>query len=367
LTPYAQKFPNRVQTVYIQAVPKLFSACSTEITSSWTPDGKVEFEFMIEQIIRWMDPFRYSADLEVQERSVGFHQIFQNIHLQIQEIPTSGLQSNYRDEATENWGTSRPPTSFQCLADLMALFGDIELNPVGAKAQRKVPIPVGLDLHTSLFPTQPYISWPNDNLEEDEEVPRVRTPVDPNILERRGQDHLDRVHDDPFYILGDNRRPRSHAGTAVSHEEDFDSIPIVQFDGGTSLLAPVKVRRKKKTREIVLDDTPVDIAVDEMPENAALSDTEINGQKENRKGKSVLNDKQAKGLEDIDFEEEERMEREAIEAERVGRQNRAAIVPVGVLDVVEEPLVAERAQKKKKKKKVETGNGSKKAKTNISM
>jgi len=341
----------------------LFSAWSIEMTSLWTADRKAEFDFMIEQIIRWMEPFLYSADLEVQERSVGFRQIFQSIHLQIQEIPTSEIQSDYRDEATENWGTSRPSSSFQCLADLATLFGDIELNPVGAKAQRKVPIPDGLDLHTSLFPTQPYISWPNDNLEEDEEIPRVRTPVDLNILERRRQDHLDRLHDDPFYILGDNRRAHSHADTAASHEEDFDSIPIVQFDGRTIPLAPMKVRRKKKTREIMLDDTPVDIAVDEMPENATLSDTEVNGKKENRKGKSVLSNNQAKGLEDIDFEEEERMERKAIEAERVGRHNRASNVPVEVPDAVEKPLVVERAKKKKKKKKVETGEGSKKAKT----
>jgi hypothetical protein len=151
----------------------------------------------------------------------------------------------------------------------------------------------------------------------------------------------------------------SRANTPISGEDDFDSIPIVQFDGGTNLLAPVaKVRRKKKTREIVLDDTPVDIAVDEMPENATLSDTEVNGRKENIKGKSVLRNKIGKGLEDIDFEEADRLERDIVEAERVARLNRAAHPSVAVADV-EEPLVVERI-KKKKKKKVETGEGSKK-------
>lgn len=321
-------------------------------------------EFILEQIVLWIDAFRYSTDLEVQERAVGFHQIFLKIQHEIQEMPVPEPRQ-YQDEATESWDSSRPQTKFQSLSDLAALFGDIELNPVGAKAQRRVPVPEGLDLETSLFTSRQYISWPNDNLEE-EEVPKSRgvAVVDPQTLERRRQDHLHRVRDDPFYILGDNRRPISRGDTPVSGdgEEDFDSIPIIQFDGGTNLLTPVtKLRKKKKAREIVLDEPPVDIAVDEMPENAALSDTEMNGRKEQRRsGKNVLSNKQVKGLEDIDFEEEERLEREALEADRVARQNRGN-VPAVALEVVEEPLIVERV-KKKKKKKEGTGEGPKKTK-----
>jgi AP-3 complex subunit delta-1 len=352
LTSYVQKFPTYIQTVYIQSVPKVFSTWATEVTSAWTPDS--EFEFVINQIIRWIDPFRYSENLEVQERSVGFYQLFQNFRLKIQDTQVLESQHDCHNETTESWAITRTPAPFLSLDDLTRLFSDIELNPVGAKAQRKVPLPDGLDLQTSLFPKQEYIPWPSHNLDE-EEIPRVSTPV---ATERRRHD---RIHDDPFYILGDNRRPHSRADTPISGEDDFDSIPIIQFDGGTNLLAPIaKVRRKKKTREIVLDDTPVDIAVDEMPENAALSDTEVNSRKENRKGKSVLSNKQMKGLEDIDFGEEERMEREAIEAEHIARQIRAANVSAKTRDVDEGPLVVERL--KKKKKKVVPGDVSKKAK-----
>ena len=361
LSPYAQRFPPRIQSVYIQAVPKVFSAWSIEILSIWTHERKVEVEFIIEQIILWMDTFRYSTDLEVQERAVGFHQIFLRIQHEINEtsIPES---RQYQDEATESWGFSRPQTQFPCLSELTVLFGDIELNPVGAKAQRKVPIPEGLDLETPLYTTQQYISWPDDNLEEDE-VPKSRVTVDPVTSERRRQEHLDRVRDDPFYILGDNRRPISRADTPISGEEDFDSIPIVQFDGGTNLLTPVgstKVRKKRrKPREIVLDEPPVDIAVDEMPEDAALSDTEVNRRKEVKKtGKNVLSNEQAKGLEAIDFEEEERLEREAIEADRIARENPSQ--NINTMEIVEEPVVVERVRKKKKKER--SGEGTKKVK-----
>jgi hypothetical protein len=97
-----------------------------------------------------------------------------------------------------------------------------------------------------------------------------------------------------------------------------------------------------------------------MPENMALSDTELNGRKEQRKEKkNVLTNKMTKGLEDIDFEEEERLEREAIEAERSARQNRSQKVQAEHPEAAEEPLVVERVKKKKKKKKDVSAGGSK--------
>lgn len=325
--------------------------------STWTPDRKIELEFVVEQILRWLDPFQYNTDLEVQERAVGFHQIFLKLQRDIHEAQIPEPR-HYQDEATQGWEESRPQNLFPCLSNLASLFSDTELNPVSAKAQRKVPIPQDLDLEASLFTSQEYISWPNDNLEE-EDVPKLRIASSSATVTRTRQDHLDRVRDDPFYILGDHRRPISGTNTSVSGEEDFDSIPIVQFDGGTNLLTPTKtkVRKKKsKPREIVLDE-PVDIARDEMPENAALSDTEVNGRKETKqkKGKNVLKNEEVRGLEDIDFEEEERLEREAIEAESVARLQE----PVEEQVLEKEPLVVERVKKKKVKKKTGTVEGSK--------
>ena len=86
---------------------------------------------------------------QIQERAVGFHQIFLKIQREIYET-TIPETRQYQDEATESWDSSRPQTTFPCLSNLAELFGDIELNPVGAKAQRKVPVPEGLDLETPL-------------------------------------------------------------------------------------------------------------------------------------------------------------------------------------------------------------------------
>jgi AP-3 complex subunit delta len=339
LSPYSQKLPIRVQRIYIQSIAKLFTSYINEITT-FSHDRKLELEFILEQILKWLDPFTYSSDLEVQERSIGFSQIFTSISSEIQNTPVN--EYTYQDEATQSWDSRS--LSFPTVTLLTQLFGEIELNPVSAKAQRRVPIPDGLDLQTPLYTTNQLISWPDDNLDEPEIVKRVSTP----LLSDRRKD-VERSRDDPFYI-----------GTS-REEEDFDAIPIIHFEGETNLLAgPTKVKKKKKkAREIVLEE-PVNIATDEMPDNATLSDNEVNGRKESKKGVNVLRNKVGKGLEDIDFEEEERLEKEAIEAERLARLNRSKKVEVQktVTPEIEEPVLVERV--KKKKKKVNDGESVKK-------
>jgi len=360
MTPYAPKFPPRIQSVYIQAIPKAFAVWAMGTISPWTQEKKFELEFVIEQILQWIDNLRYSTDLEVQERAVGFSLIFIKVQAEVRNTPVPELRQ-YGDEAMESWDMSRPQVQFPVITQLSELFGGAELNPVSSKAQRRVPIPEGLDLNTPLYTTKQVIQWPSASLDE-EEAPRFRIPVSSGTMssETRRQQYLDRIRDDPFYIASDNR-PRTPLS---AEEEDFDAIPIIQFDGGTNLLTPItstKVRKKKKkAREIVLEEPPVDIAVDEMPENAAAgSDNEAaaNGKKYltmvTRGGNNVLRSKSGKALEDIDFEEEERLEREAIEAERIARLNRA----VRTEEVVgHEVLVVEKVKKKKKKE----GEGSKK-------
>jgi AP-3 complex subunit delta len=329
-----------------------------EMISSWVVDRKLEVEYTVEQILNWLDPFTVNTDLEVQERSVGFQQIFLKIQNEITQI--SAVQPSYQDEATENWSAARQRTDFQCLAELASLFSGIELNPVSIKAQRKVPVPEGLELDTPFYIIST-LTWPKLHLDEPKPKPNP-IPVTP----ARQRQHLDRIRDDPFYILTEaDRAAVSRSATPASTEDDLDTIPIVQFDGGTNLITPLaKVRKKKKkAREIVLDETPVDIAADEMPENATLSDTEVEVKKPEtrRLGSNILSNAAAKVLESIDFEEEERLEKEAIEADRAARQSRATIAA----EVPEEALVVERVKKKKKKRKdgsTETGRKVKKEK-----
>jgi len=73
-----------------------------------------------------------------------------------------------------------------------------------------------------------------------------------------------------------------------------------------------------------------------------------------REGNNVLRSQSGKALENIDFEEEERLEREATDAERNARLNRTPPTE----EVVDELLVVEKVKKKKKKE----GEGSKKVK-----
>jgi AP-3 complex subunit delta len=349
-----------VQRVYVQAIPKVFSTWACEITSTWNAQRKIELEFVVDQICLWMDFFQYSTDLEVQERAVCFCQIFRRIQQEIKSTPIPTSQE-YHDEATESWDSSPPQTGFPSIPDLAMLFGDIELNPVGATAQKRVPIPDGLDLYTPFYTGQEHFSWPDDSLEDD--VPKPKTIIGSAVSEMRRREQLNRLRDDPFYI-GDHRRPISGMNTPVTEEDDLDSIPIVQFDGGTNLLTPLtKVRKKrKKAREVVLEDPVVDIAGDEMPENAVLVDIagDTGPPLENKRiAHNMLSGKQGKGLEDIDFEEEERLEKEAMEAERQARQTRSMQAEKAS---EEPPLVLAEPVKKKSRKKGESSKKTKKKK-----
>src|SRR2546423_2053926 len=172
LSPYVENFSPKVQGVYIQAVPKVFSTWATEVTSSWTHEKKIEIDFVLEQILTWLDPFRYSTNLEVQERACGFDALFKRIQSEIQDTPIPEPRPEYQDEATASWDEVHPQTKFQTLSDLAALFSGMDLNPVSAKAQRKVPLPEGLDLNTPFFTSKLIYTWPEVSLEEEEERPK---------------------------------------------------------------------------------------------------------------------------------------------------------------------------------------------------
>lgn len=95
--------------------------------------------------------FEQSAHIEVQERACSLLQLLKYVQRELKS------DENNSAEAGGDVGESNEIGSVQ--AELWSLF-DGELNPVAPKAQRKVPVPEGLDLD----------AWINDPLSEDEPV-----------------------------------------------------------------------------------------------------------------------------------------------------------------------------------------------------
>ncbi|KFV44682.1 AP-3 complex subunit delta-1, partial [Gavia stellata] len=284
LRPKVTTLPGHIQAVYVQNMVKLYASILQQKEQSGEKEAAQEItQLMIERLPQFVQ----SADLEVQERASCILQLIKYIQkLQIKEVPVA--------------------------EEVIALFAG-ELNPVAPKAQKKVPVPEGLDLDA-------WINEPPSDSESEDEKPKTifhdeeqrhsrhRQPeIDEEELARRREARKQEQANNPFYIKSSPSPQKRYQDTpGVEH------IPVVQIDLSVPLKVPVwfpmsdqyvkleeerrhkqkleKDKKKKKQKkekrgkhhrhnslhtESEEDIAPahhVDIITEEMPENALPSD-----------------------------------------------------------------------------------------------
>ncbi|XP_012291258.3 AP-3 complex subunit delta-1 [Aotus nancymaae] len=283
LRPKVTTLPGHIQAVYVQNVVKLYAS----ILQQKEQAGEVEGAQAVTQLmVDRLPQFVQSADLEVQERASCILQLVKHIQkLQAKDVPVA--------------------------EEVSALFAG-ELNPVAPKAQKKVPVPEGLDLDA-------WINEPLSDSESEDERPRAvfheeeqRRPkhrpseADEEELARRREARKQEQANNPFYIKSSPSPQKRYQDTpGVEH------IPVVQIDLSVPLKVPglpmsdqyVKLeeerrhqqklekdkrrkKRKEKERkgkrrhgslptesdEDIAPAQQVDIVTEEMPENALPSD-----------------------------------------------------------------------------------------------
>ncbi|SAM07133.1 hypothetical protein [Absidia glauca] len=168
LTPAASNLPVKVQAVYVQNIMKIYAYWVTELTHQWNPELQGEFLKVTQVMTDKMDMFTRSSDIEVQERACNVKTIF-NIIINTVNGFTSADDGNQAPIIVEG---------------LPALFFIYELNPVAPKAQKKVPVPEGLDLD----------AW-------------INAPL-PDLMHDVYSDDSDSAEDDG-YRLGSGSKPKS--------------------------------------------------------------------------------------------------------------------------------------------------------------
>uniref|UniRef100_A0A8C8BG37 AP-3 complex subunit delta-1 n=1 Tax=Otus sunia TaxID=257818 RepID=A0A8C8BG37_9STRI len=283
LRPKVTTLPGHIQAVYVQNMVKLYASILQQKEQSGEKEAAQEItQLMIERLPQFVQ----SADLEVQERASCILQLIKYIQkLQIKEVPVA--------------------------EEVIALFAG-ELNPVAPKAQKKVPVPEGLDLDA-------WINEPPSDSESEDEKPKTifhdeeqrhsrhRQPeIDEEELARRREARKQEQANNPFYIKSSPSPQKRYQDTpGVEH------IPVVQIDLSVPLKVPgmpmsdqyvkleeerrhkqklEKDKKKKKQKkekrgkhhrhnslhtESEEDIAPahhVDIITEEMPENALPSD-----------------------------------------------------------------------------------------------
>ncbi|CAG8478758.1 3887_t:CDS:10 [Diversispora eburnea] len=332
--PGVTKLPHEVQAVYIHSVLKIYAFWVTNLTYNWDEDARNELLRFTGILKDKIGMFCSCTDLEVQERAYNIREIFSIIH---QNLTTT--DSIF--EVENVYG--KPP---KVLSELFLLFFSYELNPVAPKAQKKVPIPEGLDLDKWI--NEPLPESESSESEEEESygygygqklggswdlifssgngttIGRRRgrkskeygSEEDEKTKERRRNERRERIKNDPFYIEVNEKeslkRTNSNGSSnRIAEDIDIDSIPIVhltmnEFDfkrnKKSSKLKKSKGSKQGKQQSSSSPPTSPIIYTDvgEMPENATLSDEEKEKKSiELNKSWDTLSKKN--GILDIDF------------------------------------------------------------------
>lgn len=121
-----------VISTYLQAIPKVLCAivsCGPE----WSVERQTMVSLLVARIIHFIEPLNNNPDVDVQERSVEFLEL---MRILFQSISNHQLETN-----------SGP---LLLTTAIPQLFNGFELNPVAPAAQRKVPLPSGLELEMSI-------------------------------------------------------------------------------------------------------------------------------------------------------------------------------------------------------------------------
>ncbi|KAA8589955.1 hypothetical protein FQN60_013320 [Etheostoma spectabile] len=268
LRPKVATLPGHIQAVYVQNAAKLFA---TILKSQEGNTDSTAAQETSQLMIDRLPLFVQSANLEVQERASCILQLVKYIQkLQQKDV--------------------------EIAEEVIALFAG-ELNPVAPKAQKKVPVPEGLDLDA-------WINEPPSESESEDEQPRAifakeepkhsrprHTEVDEKELAKRREARKQEQANNPFYIKSspssqkiDLSVPLKVPGLPMSDQYVKLEEERRQKDKAEKKKKEKKKRKEKRSGrgkrhdsgpESEEDITPahmVDIVTEEMPENALPSD-----------------------------------------------------------------------------------------------
>ncbi|TRM61606.1 adaptin N terminal region-domain-containing protein [Schizophyllum amplum] len=251
LQPEIVILPADIMALYIQTALKIFGYWAAELASNWDNDDLPDVQAMVETVIT----------------AANTLQLFQFIRADLSSFqPKSESAFAFAaDESAASFGASAPAPHFpKSLYLIRPLFTEYELNPVAPEAQEMVPVPEGLDLDAWIVPPppEPKEEAPTKKVKKaskkgkekavtngrekkgraingDALVPlevETETPEERAERERLKAERLERLKDDPYYIM-DKSSPKPPA------PDDLDSIPVVQLEGMPSLLPSKSPRR----------------------------------------------------------------------------------------------------------------------------
>ncbi|XP_041360282.1 AP-3 complex subunit delta-1-like isoform X2 [Gigantopelta aegis] len=217
LRPKITTLPGHIQSVYVQNIIKLYS----KVVMKGEVEEDAELIKEVNQLLLDKLPiFVQSSDLEVQERACTMLQLVKY---------TSKLQ----DKGVK-------------VADELESLSAGDLNPVALKAQRKVPVPEGLDLDAYI--NRPPSDSSDDDIQgasfftmsTDEHRPTYQYEGDNKVYEPT-EDELEKLREarkfevehNPHYLKGETKRKGKKYDAS-----NIDDIPVARIDLSVPLHVP---------------------------------------------------------------------------------------------------------------------------------
>lgn len=260
LHPSSAMLPTETLAIYLQAIPKIFIVTASVSNGVMSRESRTMTSLRTQSIVRFLEPLNSHPSLEVQERSVEMIELMRLIADAISTQPSDGEDIN------------QLPAPLVMTQVVPSLFTGFELNPVAPGAQKKVPLPDGLDLDVPINEDLPSLLQaavlpPADDADFDEstlfyhrrpkptgtlalepaakmldqantEAPSYQNQVsydDSVVAMKRRAERRERNKDDPFYIpTKDGSEAASPIHNIIRHsngdEVDIDSIPVMDLD-----------------------------------------------------------------------------------------------------------------------------------------
>ena len=334
---HTHSFNSAALGAFIQAIPKVFIAIIMRDQSSWDTQRKTIVSLLIARIVHFLEPLTTHPSLEVQERSVEY--------LELMRVAA---------EAVANHDVDYEAAPLLLTQALPSLFAGLELNPVAVMAQRKVPIPEGLDLDNPLNPNlsnllrcadQPTFDdsesvdsdrFYNHRLAQQVEMESAAdnlpissrdtvsyqdhddSTTDHENMAKKRAERLERNKDDPFHIAS-NEGSVSGATTPFheilkssnGEDVDIDSIPIMDLDvgerrgnGDRSNVEISKRKRKQPNRTYVTPEENISLDNSIAWQGASASSKAVEDTTSSRrdKNKRSLLEVDSSGIESLSLE-----------------------------------------------------------------
>lgn len=230
------------QCTYLQAIPKLYCRWVMELMS-FEPQIRSEATLQTQKLLRILEKFTTSSDIEVQRRSVELSALF-------------AIAQQCIEAASEEGSEDVPQFFNEILPNLYLSGGDI--NPIAPTAQSHLTVPEDLDLDSWIVQPTPVVS-PILEATEIEDDLGVEELSEGEIEERR-KARKERNKDDPYYIQADSPTLKTERNNNnLVGDVSLDTIPIISLDEEQ----PLRIKRKKHRPKT---DEPIEIMTDEMPE-----------------------------------------------------------------------------------------------------